>query len=166
MNDLGSRHRLADLLHGFLEHETVLGLLNGQGGGTDEPHIVALQEAGLIQCHSEVQTGLSAQCRQYGIRLFLLDELLHHLYGQGLDIYMVGNVLICHDGGRIGIQQNHLYALLLQGATGLCTCIIKLCCLADDDRSGTDHQHLLYTLISHPVSFSQLSIIFTKRSNK
>ncbi len=166
VHHLGGSHRLADLLHGLLEHETVLGLLDGQGCRTDETHIVALQEAGLIQCHGQIQTGLSAQGGQHGIRLLLLNELLHHIYGQGLNVYMVCDVLICHDGGRIGIQQNNLYALLLQRTAGLCACVVKLCCLADDDRSGTDHQHLLYTLISHPVSFSQLSIIFTKRSNK
>ena len=39
---LGSRHRLADFLHGALELQTVLGLLDGLGSSSDETYVVLL----------------------------------------------------------------------------------------------------------------------------
>ena len=38
--DVRRSNRLADLLHGLLEHLTVLGLFDGQRGGTDEADVI------------------------------------------------------------------------------------------------------------------------------
>ena len=40
LHDVRRSHRLADLLHGLLEHLTVLCLFNGQGSGTDEADMI------------------------------------------------------------------------------------------------------------------------------
>ena len=63
---LGGDAGLADLLHGVLEHLAVLGLVNGLGGGAQQPHVVALQKALLGQLHREGQAGLAAKARGLG----------------------------------------------------------------------------------------------------
>ena len=40
LHNIRGSHRLADFLHGFLEHLPVLGLLDGQGRGANQAHIV------------------------------------------------------------------------------------------------------------------------------
>ena len=40
LDDVRRSDRLADLLHGLLEHLTVLGLFDGQRGGTDEADVI------------------------------------------------------------------------------------------------------------------------------
>ena len=62
---------------------------------------------------------------------------------QRLDIHVVGDVLVGHDGGGVGVDQHHLHALLLQGAAGLGAGVVELGGLADDDGAGAQHQDLL-----------------------
>ena len=54
---------------------------------------------------------------------------------------MIRDILVCHDGCRVGVHQYNLNSFFLQSTAGLCSCIVKLCGLADDDRAGTDDQH-------------------------
>ena len=79
-----------------------------------QAHAGTVQETAAGQFHGEVQAHLAAQVGQNGIGLFLLDDALHHLGGEGLDIHMVGNVGVGHDGGRVGVDQHGLDAFALQ----------------------------------------------------
>ena len=72
------------------------------------------EETGLVQCHREVQTRLTTEGRQDGVRLLLLDQLLQYIYGQRLNVYMIRDILIGHDGRRVRVQQYDLDALFLQ----------------------------------------------------
>ena len=144
-HDQGSRHRLSDLLHGGLELQTVLGLFDRFGCGSDQAHAVFFQESSLFELHGKVQARLAAQGREHAVRLLLQDELLYHLNSQRLDIDTVRDVFIRHDGRRVGVQQNNLKPLLLQRTARLCPRVVKLRCLSDDDRTGTDDQYFLYT---------------------
>ena len=141
-------HWLADLLHGSLELQTVLRLLNGLGGGSDEAHVVPLQEAVLLQLHGQVQGRLSAQGGKDAVRLLLQDELLYHFHCQRLNVDAVRDILVRHDGGRVGIEKDNLQSLLLQGTACLCSRIVKFCRLTDDDRTGTDNQYFFNIFIS------------------
>ena len=76
----------------------------------------------------------------------------------------LGNILVRHNGRGVGVYQNDLHALFLQGTAGLCARIIELCCLADDNRTGTNHKYLLNIWILRHYLFP--SIIFMKRSNR
>ena len=93
------------------------------------------QESGFIQLHSQVQSGLSAQGGQDAVRLFLFNDLLQHLHSQRLDVYLIRDILIRHDGGRVGIDQHHLHAFFLEGTAGLCSRVVELRRLADHDRA-------------------------------
>ena len=66
-----------------------------------------------------------------------------HLRGDGLDIGAVGHLRVGHDGGRVGVDQDHLIAFFPQGLAGLGAGIVKLAGLADDDGAGADDQDFL-----------------------
>ena len=134
-NNLGSCNRLADFLHGILKFLTIFSFLNGLGCSTDQSYIMFFQEAFLIQLHGKVQTCLTAQGRKNAVWLLFQDQLLYHFYGKRLNVNTVCNIFICHDCSRIGVQKNNLQTFFLQGTASLCSCIVKLCCLADDDRT-------------------------------
>ena len=127
------RDRLPQLLHGLFEKLAVLGLLNGLEGRTQKLHIVFLQHALFSQLHSQVQACLSPQGSQQAIRFLLGDDFLQEVHRQRLNIDPVSNMGISHDGSRVGVYQHHFQPFFLQGAAGLRACIVKLCCLADDD---------------------------------
>ena len=134
-NNLGSCNRLADFLHSIFKFLTILSLLDSLGCSTDQSYIMLFQEAFLIQLHGKVQTCLATQSRKNAVWLLFQDQLLYHFYSKRLDVNAVCNVFICHDCSRIGVQKNNLQTFFFQGTAGLCSCVVKLCCLADDDRT-------------------------------
>ena len=139
IDHLGSRTRLSDLLHGVLKRLTILRLEDGLCCRTDQLHAMLLQETGLCQFHTEVQACLSTQSRQNTVGLFLQNNFLQDIHSQRLNIYLIRYLLVRHDGCRIRIHQTYLNALFLQRAARLCSCIVKLCSLSDDDWTGTDY---------------------------
>ena len=68
LHNIRGCHRLTDFLHGLLEHLAVLGLLDGQGRGADQAHIVFFKETCILQLHGQVKTCLSAQGGQHAVR--------------------------------------------------------------------------------------------------
>ena len=140
LHHVGGDAGLADLLHGVLEALTVLGLPDGLGAGAQELHVVLGQDALLVEVHGQVETGLSAQGGQDRVGPLLLDDLGHRGDVQRLDIDVVGDVLVGHDGGGVGVDQHHLHTLFLQGAAGLGAGVVKLGGLTDDDGPGAQHQ--------------------------
>ena len=141
LNDQRSCHRLTDFFHGIFKCLTVLCLLNGKRSGSDQTHIVLFQKSSLFQFHSKIQSGLSTQRRQHTVRFFFQDQLFYHLNGQRLYINFIRNILVRHDGCRVGVQQYNFNPLFFQGTAGLCTCIVKFCGLTDDNRTRTNHQY-------------------------
>ena len=143
MNDLGGDDRLADLLHGVLEHLAVLRL--GDGGRVCAEQLDAhlLEEAVLAQLHGEVQTGLTAEVGQQRVRMFLFDDLLNR---HRLDVDLVSHGLVGHDGRRVGVDQNDLQTLFAQCAAGLRACVVELGSLTDYDRAGAQYHYLMNIL--------------------
>ena len=146
VNDLGGDDRLADLLHGVLEHLAVLRLCDGGRVRAEQLYAHLLEEAVLAQLHGEVQTGLTAEVGQQGVRVLLLDDLLNGLDGHRLDVDLVRHGLVGHDGRRVGVDQNDLQTLLAQCAAGLRACIVELGSLTDNDRAGAQYHYLMNIL--------------------
>ena len=146
VNDLGGNDRLADLLHGVLEHLAVLRLCDGGRVRAEQLYAHLLEEAVLAQLHGEVQTGLTAEVGQQGVRVLLLDDLLNGLDGHRLDVDLVRHGLVGHDGRRVGVYQNDLQTLLAQCAARLRACIVELGRLTDDDRAGAQYHYLMNIL--------------------
>ena len=107
----------------------------------------ACQEALLVQLHGQGQARLAAQARQHAVRLLLFDDALDGLHGQRLQVDLVRQGLVGHDGGGVGVHQHHVHARRLQHAAGLGAGIVELRRLADHDGAGADHQYLLDILI-------------------
>ena len=144
VHDITFRHRLLDLLHQVTEELTVFGLVDGFQVGSQDLDAVFLQDAGIGQFDDEIESGLSAQGTEHGIRAFFVDDAAGKVQRQRLDIDPVRDRGIGHDRRRVGVDQDDLIALLAQRLAGLAARIVELGRLTDDDRSGSDHQNLMY----------------------
>ena len=133
---------LVQLLHRLLEQLPVLGPVDGLGLAGQEPDAGAVQIAAAGQLHGQVQAHLAAQVGQHRVGLLDVQDPLHHLQGHGLDVDVVGHVGVGHDGGGVGVEQDRLDPLRLEGPAGLGARIVELSCLADDDGPRADHQYL------------------------
>ena len=137
----GRHHRLTDLHHGVLKQLTVLRPVNSLRIGSQQLHPMLFQKAFLCQLHREGQARLTSQGGKQAVRLLLLDDPFDGGQRQRFNIDFIGDHPIGHDGGRVGIDQDHLQPILFQGTAGLGTGVVKLCGLTDDDGAGTDHHH-------------------------
>ena len=144
---VGGDHRLAHGLQGVPEKLPVLGPVNGFNGRTQKPHTVAIQGAVPGQLHGDGQAGLAPKPCQQAVGPLLLNNTADGLGGERLQVDLVGQVLVGHDGGGIGVDQHGLNTLLPQHPAGLGPGVVKLRRLADDDGAGADDQHLVYAFI-------------------
>ena len=113
---------------------------------------MAGQKAVLIQLHGQGQSGLTAQTRQQTVGLLLFNDPLQCVQGQGLQVDLIRQSLVSHNGGGVGVHQHYVHPRLLQDAAGLGAGVVKLRRLTDDDGAGTDHQHLFDAFIQRHVS--------------
>ena len=142
LHHLGGNAGLVQLFHGILKQLAVLGTVNGVRLAGQQAHAAAVQKAAAGQFHGKVQAHLAAQIGQNGVRLFLFNNAFHNFGGQRLNINMIRNIRVRHDGGRVGVDQHGLNTLGFQSTAGLRAGVVKLGSLTDDDRAGTDNQHL------------------------
>ena len=138
--DLGRNAGLADGLHGIAEFFPVLRFFNGVDGGAQQADAVLIQRAVPAQLHGQGESGLAAQTGQQTVRPFLFNDPAQGDLIQGLQIDFIRQMLIRHDGGGIGIDQNHIDPFRFQHAAGLSAGIIKFRRLTDHDGTGTDDQ--------------------------
>ena len=141
VDDCGGNDRLADLQHGILEHLAVLRLVDGVGSCAQQLDAVLFQKAFLGELHGERQTCLTAQRGQQAVGTLLADDALDGFERQRLDVDLVRHGVVGHDRRRVGVDQNDLQSLLLEGAARLCACIVKFSSLSDNDRTGADHHY-------------------------
>ena len=139
----GRGHAQADGGHGGAELVPGLGPVDGRVVGAQQLHTVALERAVLGQSHGQVEGGLAAQGGQQGVGPLPLDDPCHHFGHQRLDVGAVGERGVGHDGGRVGVHQHHLVALLQQDLAGLGAGVVELAGLPDDDRPGSEQHDLL-----------------------
>ena len=135
------------LFHRVLEQLAVLGTVNGVGFAGQQADAAAVKETAASQLHREVQAHLAAEVRQDGVGLLLLDDALDDLGGQRLDVDMIGDVGVGHDGGGVGVDEDGLDALRFQRTAGLSAGVVELRRLTDDDGAGTDDQYLFDTRV-------------------
>ena len=101
-----------------------------------------LQHPGLDQRHRQVESGLPAQGREEGVRPLADNDRLDRLNGQGLDVHSIGNVLVGHDRGRVGVDENRLHPLLAERLASLGPRIVEFSGLTDHNRARADDQDL------------------------
>ena len=152
LNNLTGDGGLVQLLHGSLEQLAVLGAVDGLLLTGQQTDAGLFQVAGAGQLHGDVQAVLAAHVGDDGVRLFDLQNPLDHVDGHGLDVHMIGDFGVGHDGGGVGVQQHGLDALGLQRAASLGAGVVELGSLTDDDGAGTDNQYLLNAHVSGHIS--------------
>ena len=74
VNHLGGDDRLADLLHGVLEHLAVLCLCDGGRISAKQLYAHFIKETVLAQLHREVQAGLTAEGGKDAVGVFFFDD--------------------------------------------------------------------------------------------
>src|SRR5690606_36048164 len=148
VNDRALRHGFADLFHGEFEKLAVFGRLDRRERRAEEPHPKAVQYPCLGQCHGQIEAGLAPQGGKQPIGPLAFDHFGGELEGEGFEVHFVGNMGIRHDGCRVGVDEDDLDPIFLQGFTRLSARVIKLRRLADDDRARPDHQHPLQLALS------------------
>ena len=136
---LGRRTWLTDALHQILKLLTSLCVTDRLCCCSEKLYIMTVQKAGFCEFHTKIQTSLSTHVWKQTVRLFYLNNMLKHLNGQRLNINLIGDVLIGHDRCRIGIDKDNLHSLFLQRTACLCSRIVKLGRLSDNDRTGTNY---------------------------
>ena len=101
------------------------------------------QDPLLFQLHGKIQSCLSAKTGNNGIGPFVADDPGNVFQCQRLHIDLISNGRICHNGGGIGVAEDHFIAFFFQRQTGLGAGIVKLCRLTDDNGAGTDDQYFM-----------------------
>ena len=162
VSHLAAGHLDAQTVHGFLKFNPILAALDGVHLHADHLHAVLVQDSLRRQLGAQVQSRLSAQIGQDGVRPLFGDNLLQPFHIQRFNIGDVRNSRIRHDGGRVGIHQHNLIPQLPQRLTCLGTGIVKLTGLADDDRAGTDDQYFM-DIRSFAHKLPPFSVIFQFR---
>ncbi len=139
--DLRGDDGLAQLFHRVAEKPAVLGLVDGLGGGAEEPDPRLFQVTLPAELHRDGEPRLPAQRSEQAVRALLFDDALHRRGGERLQVDLVRKRRVRHDGGGVRIDEHHVEAGLLQHAAGLVAGVVELGGLADHDGPGADHEH-------------------------
>ena len=143
VGDLGGDDRLPDGLAHLLEELAVLGALDAAAAGAEQLRAALAQYALALELYGEVQTRLAADAGDDGVRPLVAEDLRDVFEGQRLHVDLVRNGGVGHDGGGVGVDQDHLVALLLESEAGLRARVVEFRRLADHDRAGADDENLL-----------------------
>ena len=134
-------HRLTDSGHQVAEATSVLRGADGGQRRAEHTHAEALQHAGVVERHRQVQPGLAAERGEQRIRSVPLDHAGQVLERQRTDDHRSADVRIGHHRRGIGVDQDGLHAFATQRQAGLHPGVVELGGLADEDRPGADDQH-------------------------
>ena len=134
----------------FLNEEfAVFGVDDGLHGGTQHLDAVPLEHAFLVEGHTTVQRRLPAEGQHDAVRPLLLNDLLDEVRGDGQEVNLVGHALRGLHGGDVGVDEDGLDALFLEGLECLRTGVVELAGLADLQRARTEQQDFTYVVLFH-----------------
>ena len=136
----------------FLHEEfAVFGVDDGLHGGAQHLHVVLLEHAFLVEGHAAVQCRLPAKGQHDAVRPLLLDDLLNEVGGDRQEVNLVGHTLRGLHGGDVGVDEDGLDALFLEGLECLRTGVVELAGLADLQRAASEQQDFSYVVLFHCV---------------
>src|SRR5687767_172663 len=133
MRETALRRRDTDLVHCFLEKLTVLADLDRIDIRANELHAVLVENSLLVKLDRQIETGLSADCRQQSVRPFFLNDRRRRLDRERLDIGSIRDLGIGHDRRGIGVNQYDLEALGHKRTTCLGPGVVEFTSLTDDN---------------------------------
>jgi hypothetical protein len=108
--------------------------------------------AGIGQWRGQVQRRLAPKLDDHPIRLLFFNNVQHILFGQRLEVKLVGCIVIGRHGLGVRIDHDALNPFLSQGKRGVYAAIVKLNTLADPIGPTAQNHHLF--LLRHPASHS------------
>ena len=133
----------ADAHHRILETLAVFAFVDCLRIRANHAHAVFLQRAGLVQGHGAVQGRLATQGGQHGIRPLAGNDFFY-IFGRNRFHISAGSCLrVSHDGGRVGVHQHHFITFLFQSLAGLCSGVVKLTPLTDNNGARANDENLL-----------------------
>ena len=101
----------------------------------------------------QVEPRLTTQCRQDAVGTLGVDDALQDGDRERLDVDDVGDALVGHDGGWVGVDQHRGDALFAEGLAGLGAGVVELRRLPDDDGPGADYENLRrFRSLAHDLS--------------
>ena len=143
-NDDTFRNRLVNFFHCFFEQLTVFATFNSGDLSAKKFYIIFSENAFFFQSQCQVQTNLTAQSSEQGVRTFTFNNIFYEFNIYRFNIYAVCNVYVSHNGCRVGVYQYNFKAFFFQSAASLSTSVVKFCSLTDDDRTGADNENFFY----------------------
>ncbi len=139
----GGGELLVDLQELLLEELAVLSVDDGLDGGAEDLDVVLLEDLGLVELDTDVQGGLTTHRDEDGVGALLLDDLGDELGGDGEEVDARGHALAGLDGGDVGVDEDDLDVLLLQGLDGLGARVVELAGLTDGEAAGAEDEDLV-----------------------
>ena len=137
-----SGFRLADFVQEVAEEVAVFGAGGWCLGGVPRSRTLWRSSTpGVGEGHGQVQAGLSAQGGQQAVGALPGDDSFEDFDGERLDVDVVGDAVVGHNRGRVGVDQHGLDALFAEGLAGLRAGVVELGGLTYDDWPGTYNQN-------------------------
>ena len=149
---VGLGNSLVDLSKLLAEDFTILGGLNDIDLRAEDLNTLLLQLAGLPELNTDVQSGLSTHGNNDTVGTLFADDVHNNvgLNGEEVDLVSTHGVVLLLltglDGGNVGVDQNDLDALLLEGLDALTAGVVELTGLADAETATTDEKDPLVHL--------------------
>src|SRR5690606_20714124 len=107
----------------------------------------------LIKGKGTVQCSLTTHGRKNSIWAFFLNNRCNSLPSNWLNVSCIRHGWVGHDGRWIRVDQNNAVTFFTKGFTCLSTGVVKLTCLADDNRTSTNNQDAFnVSTFSHDAS--------------
>ena len=138
VGDCGARVFDVQAVHRFTEQLTVFGHFDGFALCADQLNVEFLKNAHVIKSKRGVQARLTAHCGQQCVGALFLDDLGNNLWGDRLDVGCIGKAGVCHDGGRVRVNQDNPVTFFAQRLTGLGARVVELTSLANHNRPRSD----------------------------
>ena len=110
VSDLGRNDRFTYGLTHFLEKFAVFRTLYAGGVSTEKLNSAFSENALFFQLHGQVQTGLSADTGDDGVRSFIAKDLGDIFKSKRFHVDLISDACIGHDGSRVGVAENDLIA--------------------------------------------------------
>ena len=93
-----------------------------------------------MQFDGEIEPDLTAEGGQQAVGPLALDHAAQDFDGQRFDVGDVGDALVGHDRGGVGVDEDRADALFAHRLAGLRAGVVELGGLADHDRPAADDQ--------------------------
>ena len=113
---------------------------------SEQFNVAFVQNTAFCKFHCKVETGLSAECGDYGIGAFVTYDFGDVFEGERLHINLVRHHLVRHYRCGIGVCKYDFVALFFECDTSLRARIVELRRLPYYYRAGTYDKYFLYIL--------------------